>query len=198
MSSKEDKIRQKLIEERQKQEALGREMETARLEEERRMATALLEDDASPKPVEEVSFQPTGVEPDDWKKIIKDYNQQYPETPVENNVLRFPSQEDAISFFASQAALEPPRKFLARELGPDGKLTGFNVFSCGDGKLYQGTLEEIQEQLKEAELENKDDPAIKEGLQTIAKLLNPAQSYKESLLKTREPDPLSIKPKNTP
>lgn len=208
MSTKEENIKKRLIEERQKQEALGREIEAERLAEEKRTAALLNEDEPQTKPVDEitpVSFQPTGVESDDWKKIIEDYKKQYPGITIENNVLKFPTQDDALSFFTAQASAEPPRKFLARELGPDGNPTGFHAFSCGDGKLYQGTLEEIHEQLKAAQLENNDDPNIKEGLLTIAKFMNPAQGYKESLQKTKDPEidsglpnPLSTTPKSVP
>ncbi len=194
MSTKEEKIRKQLMDERQKQDAQAREIEAARLEEEKRKAAALLEDEElKDKPLEEitpVNFQATETESGDWVKIIEDYKAKYPESPIVNNVLVFPTKDDAISFFAEQAAMEPPRKFLVKEVGPDGKPTGFNVFSCGDGKLYKGTYEEIQEQLKAAQLENPDDPNIKQGLATIAQFVspNPAQSFKETLLKNKEPE----------
>ncbi|MCL5272186.1 MAG: hypothetical protein M1486_02515 [Gammaproteobacteria bacterium] len=216
MSSKEEKIKQQIIEERQKQAALGREMEALRLDEERRKAAALLDDETPKnKPADEVSpvsFQSGGVESDDWKKITEDFKKQYPDTLIKNNCLMFPSQDEALAFFANQASAEPPRKFLARELGPDGNPTGFHAFSCGDGTLYKGTLEEIQEQLKAAQLEHSDDPNIKEGLLTIAKYLNPAQGYRDSLQQAKAPEitsnepqagqglpnPLSTVPKTTP
>lgn len=215
MSSKEERLKKKLQEDRQKQEALGREIEQVRLEEEKRKAAALL-DESSPKsqPSEELTrynIQSSGVESEDWKKIIEDYKKKYPENPIEKNTLTFPTKKDAIDFFTAQATTEPPRKFLASEIDQNGKPTGFNLFSCGDGKLYKGTFNEIQDQLKAAQKENPDDPNLKQGLATIARFVNPAQGFRETLLQTKEPEktasteehqsgsslanPLSTKPK---
>lgn len=192
MSSKEEQIKKKLQEDRQRQEALGREIEQVRLEEEKRKAAALL-DDSSPKPqpseeLTRYNIQAAGVESEDWKKIIEAYKKKYPENPIENNTLIFPTKQDVIDFFTKQASAEPPRKFLACEVNQNGKPTGFNVFSCGDGNLYKGTLNEIQDQLKAAQKENPEDPNLKQGLATIARFLNPAQGYRETLLQTKEPE----------
>ncbi|KTD51177.1 hypothetical protein [Legionella quateirensis] len=197
MSSKEDEIKKNLQAERLKQEALGREIEQMRLEEEKRKTAALL-DEQLPKsqPVEEVTrfnLQPTGIESDDWKKIVEDFKKKYPNSPVENNVLIFPTKDDAIVFFTAQASQEPPRKFLASELDQNGKPTGFNVFSCGDGTLYQGTLNEIEEQLKTELKDNPDDPNLKQGLATITRLLNPAKGFRETLMQAKDSEGADLK-----
>ncbi|MBL7479020.1 hypothetical protein [Legionella bononiensis] len=196
MSSNEDKIKKNLQAERLKQEALGREIEQIRLEEEKRKNAALLDEESSKsQPVEEMTrfnLQPTGVEADDWKKIVEDFKKKYPNVPIENNVLVFPTKDDAIAFFTTQATQEPPRKFLASELDSNGKPTGFYAFSCGNGTLYQGTLNEIEEQLKSEQENNPDDPNLKQGLATISRLLNPAKGYRETLIQAKDPESTTL------
>lgn len=193
MSSNEDKIKKNLQEERLRQEALSREMEQLRLEEERRKAALAADDEPSPKPQPEeikprFNLVPTGGESEDWKKILQDFKKKYPDAVIENNVLVFPTKEDAIAFFTAQANQEPPRKFLVAEMDSNGKRTGFHVFSCGNGTLYQGNLNEIKEQLKQDLQNNPEDPNLKEGLATIARLLNPSKGFKESLIQAKDPE----------
>ncbi|RUR18883.1 hypothetical protein ELY21_06575 [Legionella sp. km535] len=192
MSSNEDKIKKNLQEERLKQEALSREIEQLRLEEEQRKA-ALEIDEPSPKAQPEeikprFNLVPTGGESEDWKKILQDFKKKYPDAVIKNNALVFPTKEDAIAFFTAQATQEPPRKFLVAEMDSNGKPTGFHVFSCGNGTLYQGNLNKIKEQLKQDLQNNPEDPNLKEGLATIARFLNPSKGFKESLIQAKDPE----------
>lgn len=120
-----------------------------------------------------LSLKPSGADNEDWKKTLVDYKKLYPDKPVQNDTLSFETKEDAINFFTAQATGEPPRKFLASGGDQEGKLNGFNVFSCGNKKLYQGSLQDIQNQLK-ADLNQKpEDLNIKQGLDKITRLINP-------------------------
>lgn len=144
-----------------------------------------------------------GTNPTDWEKIKADYLKKYPDRSIdENDALEFDSREDAVNFFAEQAASK--RDFLCKEIDASGKPTGFNVFSCGDGTLYKGSLQEILEQLNTAKKANPDDPNVKKGIATIQSVLNPTQQFRQTIQENREktpekvlnetPNPLDIKP----
>ncbi|CAM2980899.1 hypothetical protein [Legionella worsleiensis] len=185
------KERQRLAEQQRKKNELDllRQAEEQRLKDEQ-IRNAILDDSMTAAPVATtLSFQvqPPAGEGEDWQKIIEDFKKLYPYSPIKNNILTFPTQKDAINFFTAQARQEPPRKFLAIQIGSDGKPTGYTLFSCGNGTLYQGSLAEIESQLK-AELKNQpDDHNLQEGLATIMRASNTAQSYKESLKLIKEP-----------
>ncbi|MGQ3892647.1 hypothetical protein [Legionella sp. CNM-4043-24] len=119
----------------------------------------------------------------DWELMVEDYKKLYGE-PAENNCLVFPTREAAISFLKEQATATPPRKFLAIELGPDGKPTGDNFFSCGNGTLYQGSLQQIQQQVQADLNKNPEDGNLKTGLDKITAELakrNPTSRFKDRL-----------------
>ena len=203
MTTKEEQARKKLEEERRQQEALGRELEQRRKDEITRnpaMSPPLPTEDEQPKNSPVIVQGTTNDK--DWQKIKADYQKKYPDNIISNDTLEFPSQTDAIEFFSAQAASNPPQRFLCKELGADGQPTGFNLFSCGDGKLYQGNLNEIHAQLKAALVEKPDSSAIKEGIETIQRLLNPAQNFRAAIQDTRPsedtPEPFNPKPKMTP
>ena len=217
MSTKEEKIKKQLEEERRKQEAFGKELEQLSKEEELRKLS-LQESEQSSKlraqdDTTRMKFQPSSNDKS-WKKIIEDYKKKYPDVNIENNVLTFPTMDDAISFFKDQATCTPPRKFLASEIDGSGKLTGFHLFSCGDGNLYQGSLQEIHNQLEAAQLEKPEDKNINEGLNVIRSAMNPTHDFRSALLNTRDSSkdmddeseheqssdmtPLSTKPKRSP
>lgn len=192
MASNQDKVKQKLQEERDKVDALNQEIARYNLEEERKKNASKSNEGSSPEPSQnpdEAQFKvkPSPIAEEDWKKILQDYMEQYPEHPVQNDTLKFPSRDDAINFFTAQATNTPPRKFfLSEHSRVDGKPTGFHVFSCGDGVLYKGTINEIQTDLKAALKANPNDPNLKEGLETINKFANPAQDFKGRLQSTKE------------
>lgn len=131
MSSKEEQVKQQLQAAREKEESLRNDMERLRLEEEKR--TALLSDESLSEKTEEkeaeshFKLKPSAAVNEDWKEILADYAEKYPDNPVKNNTLSFPTKEDAMTFFENQAKSTPPRKFFCSEVGQDGKLTGENV-----------------------------------------------------------------------
>lgn len=122
----------------------------------------------------------------DWEKILAEFKEKYPNTPVDANVLTFATKEEAINFFKSEAT--KGHKFLAEEITQEGTPTGFYLFSCGDKNMYQGTISQIHDQLLEAQLKNPDDANLKEGIAKISALLNPTQSYRESMRGERPSD----------
>lgn len=149
-------------------------------------------------------LKPLGSRNNDWEKICEDYLKKYPNSQVKNNTLVFASRQEAMAFFTRQATSIPPREFLLSETDQNGKPTGHNVFSCGNGTLYQGTYNEIHQQLKN---EKSNDPRVLEGINTISRLLDPTSSLKSRLNQnkaenpisspqSRTPNPLNTRPKN--
>jgi hypothetical protein len=125
-----------------------------------------VDEKASPQEVKYGSLKPTS----DWEKIVEDYNkEEYKQEPDKNGALIFPNAEAAEKFFTEQASLK--REFLTTLVDENGKPVGdFHHFSCGDGQLYSGSLEEIHNKLTTAlETANEPDQAkIKDGIQQIA------------------------------
>ena len=160
MSTKEE-LRKQQEEDRINQAALEREIAQAEEQEKRNKLNAQSAQIDRLKPLPDlqkpVQLQLSGDDKD-WQKILSAFKEKYPETPVENNTLSFPTKDDAINFFTAQATATPPAKFLCKEIDADGKPTGFNVFSCGNSKLYQGSLQEIHEQLTADQKATPDDP----------------------------------------
>ncbi len=146
----------------------------------------------------------------DWQKIVEDYTKQFGE-PRSDGVLVFSSQEAVTKFCTEQA--EKGRKFLLEEIDANNNPTGHYEFSCGDGKLHEGSLEKIRGELtKDLETASEQNQQkIKDGISIIDKLLNPkpnpAQTARKALqamtgedatLGSTAPNPLSTKPKMTP
>lgn len=120
----------------------------------------------------------------DWQKILSAYRDLYPDSPIKNNCLVFTSQQDAQTFFNDQA--QSSRTFFVQEFIND-KPSGFHFFSCGNGVLYSGSIDEIHQQLLAAQ---KDNPSahVEEGLEFIAKQMapNPAANFRSALNGQRE------------
>lgn len=210
MKTKEEQIKKQILEDRQNHEAFVKAQEALQ-KEALRTTTLLNENDSINNPEEdekEVLFAVSELSNNtlDWQNLVEDYAKKYPQFQINNNTLQFPTQEDAINFFAEQAAMEPPRKFLAREVDTNGMPTGFNVFSCGDKILYKGTLDAILDQLKAAQKEKPNDQSLLEGIAVISRMLNPnpTQDFRSSLQgnknsedtvgQTNSPNPLSTSP----
>ena len=208
MPRKEDIVKKEIAREKR-----DREIEQLYNEEEQKKVAVLAASFKKFSPaVEEEEYhfniKPSGSNNGDWQKIIADYKKQYPDKPIQNNVLTFTTLEDAINFFTAQAAHEPPRKFLAPEVDHQGNLTGFNLYSCGNKKLYQGTLKDIQNQLKADLKQNPEDLNVKQGLDEITSLLNPTSGYRAALQEVKSPaedeeqdksnlpNPFNIRPKS--
>jgi hypothetical protein len=135
------------------------------------------------------NLKPVLTDDDAWKKILADYKKLYPGKSVENNMLSFETENDAIKFFTAQATNEPPGKFLVSEVDQNGKQTGMNLFSCGNSKLYKGSLKDIHRQLQDDLKQNPDDPNIKQGLNDITRLINPTSEYRTVLQQAKDSEP---------
>jgi uncharacterized protein YrzB (UPF0473 family) len=186
MSTNEEQLKKLNEEEQNKKEVLESALEQE-IKDKERKETVLAATEEEQQVDQESYFTPSpNTNENDWEKILEAYKKKYPDKDRKDNSLTFPTREDAINFFQQQATESPPHKFFATEIGANGEPTGFNVFSCGDGQLYKGTLNEIQDQLKEANKEKPDDPNIKEGLATIARALNPDQHSHAALKETKK------------
>ena len=82
-------------------------------------------------------------------------------------VLVFRSMAEAQDFFKSMA--KENVKFLCSEEGKG--YDGHNFFSCGDGKLYEGSLQHIMQELQQAVDADKENKEAQEGLAFISSKL---------------------------
>lgn len=143
-------------------------------------------DEPAPEPV---SIRKLSINDDDWLKIVDQFKLKYGQEPEEDGSLVFPSQESAIEFFTDQASQK--REFLAQQMR-DGKPTGFTVFSCGDGTLYQGTVEEIKSAIELANKAN-PQPLYTKALKALSEIpsVNQTNSMRDALgtIKSPEPEP---------
>ncbi|CAM2973339.1 Uncharacterised protein [Legionella steigerwaltii] len=127
------------------------------------------------------TIKPTNINKD-WSKIVDDYKKQYGREPDEKNgALVFDSPEEVTKFFMAQATAKPPREFHCVYLGEDGKPMDKHVFSCGSGHLFQGSLKEIQDQIKNALKDDPENQNLKNGKAYIKSLINPTKDMRQSL-----------------
>lgn len=146
-----------------------------------------------------------------WEEILAAYREKYQKEPNENGALLFNSMEEVKNFFAEQAKAHPGKSFLIQEVDGESKSTGYHIYSCGDGDIYDGTFLDIKEQLeKKLGTLSKDDPEygyVQQGLAFIDKMITPnptpaSTQMKERLKELTEPEeeqghkssPLSTKP----
>lgn len=201
----QERARQRLAEEQEEREkaALLHQAE----EEAQRHRTLSQPDEESPTPIV-VGVKPLRFD-EDWLKIAEDYKKQFDKEPEQNGMLVFPNQESMDKFLNEQAAAG--RKFFSVLVGPDGKLTNHFEFSCGDGKRYSGSPEQIRDQLMQAlETAGPNQDKVQSGLDMINKHIqntkpNPSQAAKKALQdithpteekpKYNSPSPLSTEPK---
>lgn len=137
----------------------------------------------------------------DWQQILGRYKNEYPDRTVQDNCLIFSSKDEALTFFREQAKAE--YTFLVQEL-VNGQPSGFYCFSCGNGMLYSGRLEDIQQQIQHDQ-QKQPSPKLDGGLALIAKYMapNPATNFRSALSEQRDnqnetqnsakPDPLAPK-----
>lgn len=126
-----------------------------------------------------------------WKAITNAYAEQNDgKGPDKNGALAFPSLDAAIKFFTEQAVLG--HKFCGTRVNHEGKPIepNFHVFSCGDGKLYQGSYAEITALLKGSA---KTNPAAAAGLADFKAMVpeptpapNTASTLREQLQQGRQ------------
>jgi hypothetical protein len=143
---------------------------------------------ASPTPLSYTlaSTTPTshGNIPPDILRIIKAYEEHYGKNPEQNKegqyIFIFNTLEDARGFFKTQASQN--LSFMMVEAGKG--FSGHNFFSCGDGRLYEGSLNNIKAGLVSALKETPNNPKTQEGLQRITTYL-----AREALNEHRTPEP---------
>lgn len=203
--------------EEEKKKLAKEKAEALQLEEEKARASAILAAKEENKPVAkeeelESTFKPAQTD-ENWKKIVKAYKEEFKQEPrEEDGVLVFPSKEAAINFFEKQAAQN--LEFFVTEVTPEGQPTGFHMYSCGNGQLYKGSLQEIQKQLQDALKQDPQNDKLNNGLKMIQNRMgieqNPASKMRGALesLKNQDtptpeakeeesktPSPFSTKPK---
>lgn len=141
------------------------------------------EEEAAPEPV---TIKKHSINDEDWEKIAEQFKQDFGRELEEDGSMVFPSHEAAVNFFTEQAAKK--LEFLAMQM-QDNKPTGFAVFSCGDGQLYQGTIEEIKAAIEIANQENPQAMYTK-ALKTLSEIpsFNPASSMRGALDNLKKPD----------
>lgn len=137
--------------------------------------------DEEDKEVEQIGLHLLDIKP--WKKdseeLLKDYKDKFPDRKLdEKGTLLFTSREELEQFLNDQAKLPPEgkgRKFLVSEVDAKGQLLGKHHFSCGDGKVYSGSPEEIIAKLKEnqATANPTTQKLIADGLSIFERILNP-------------------------
>lgn len=126
-----------------------------------------------------------------WKQILEHYKKKFPDAkPLKDGTLAFATHKDAQMFFADMAA--NGLEFLATRV-ENGIRQDDHFFSCGDSKIYEGTLAQIAEQLQTA-LKTEASPDIQaklhSGLEHIKKIMpkeiNPAVEMRSKLQKVTE------------
>lgn len=131
------------------------------------------------------------------KPLVKAYvdqfkNEKWYKEPISaptngSCVLTFETTAQAIGFFDTQA--KSGMKFLCHEEGKG--FDGLNFFSCGDTKLYQGSVEEIKQALKDS-LAGAATPELKQmisdGLKTFEQATSHAtKRFRDALPQREEP-----------
>lgn len=190
MSNKDDDIKKQLARERAErtsaeQQALFEQQEAnkQRLAQEAQFQQPLDDEDkglVSPLLIKPV-LTPSA---NDWQQVLNNYKKAYSDRTIKDNCLLFLSQDEALIFFREQA--KAGHTFLVQEL-INGQASGFYCFSCGNGMLYSGRLEDIQQQMQQAQQEQ-PSPKLDEGLALIAKYMapNPAANFRSALSEQRD------------
>ncbi len=133
---------------------------------------------------------------DDLKYIILKYTETFVisnayKPPIENEdgsrTFHFETDDQALAFFKNLAEDQnPPCKFLCQLEGQEGE--AIHWFSCGDGKFYQGSVQEITDQLTAAAEDVKNNPAaleiVREGLAQLSEMNHKTDPVAE---KSKEP-----------
>ncbi|PJE11496.1 hypothetical protein [Legionella sp.] len=131
--------------------------------------------------IEQISLHLVDIKP--WKKdsddLVEDYQEKFPDRKLDaKRTLVFTSREEMEEFINHQAKLPPDgkgRKFIIAEVDENGQRLGQYHFSCGDGKVYSGSAEEIIAKLKEnqATAAPNTQKLIADGLSMFERVLNP-------------------------
>lgn len=138
----------------------------------------------------------------DWARLVNEYLKKYKkqfdlDEEESKKGLVFSSREDAVQFFTNMAT--QGLLFLLAEY-KENKPTGFFLYSCGDGKLYQGSLRDIKKELeqviKQSPSEHKKE--ITDGLAMINQLISPTHSMRAEVKNVRENEEAPVKHHHRP
>lgn len=175
---KEEELKaQNLAKEEEKKLAMRNLQEEQEAQEEQTRLANQKED----KEVEQIDLHLINIKP--WKQdsaeLVKDYKDKFPDRKLDaKGTLLFTSLEEMEQFLNEQAKPPPEgkgRKFLMSEVDADGNPLGKYHFSCGDGKIYSGSPDDIIAKLKQSQATA--NPAtqnlIADGLSMFEKILNP-------------------------
>lgn len=156
-------------------------------------------DDEVSSDSEKTAYNAQVVGPD-VNALLDDYKTQFNKEPIPkpdgSHVLVFDSEEQAATFFKEQATTK--RKFLCMEEGKG--VDGDNFFSCGDGKLYEGSISKIIEDLQHVVSVEPDNELVKEGLSFLSNRFpsaNPALDFRQ-VMKEIKPEDGSVAPPPSP
>ena len=134
--------------------------------------------------------------PPEILRIIKAYEELYGKKPEQNkegqHIFSFNTLDDARSFFQTQASQK--LSFMMIEVGKG--FSGHNFFSCGDGRLYEGSLNNIQAGLESTLKEDPNNSKTQEGLQRIKTYI--AKDVLNQHRTTPEPTPPQAAPTPCP
>ena len=150
------------------------------------------------------AFQPIKIKKrKDWDLILAAFNAiKGMRIDEKTGALIFPSHDAAVGFFEKQASAGYAF-FVAEYI--DGHLSGFKMFSCGDRKFYQGTLDDIKKQLEAAMKQDPQNIKALEGLELVKEIIkkesaatlgedNPANKMRGSLKEKRSENSLEPSP----
>ncbi|MDI9818726.1 MULTISPECIES: hypothetical protein [unclassified Legionella] len=130
------------------------------------LSASLGEKPSLKKEEEEITFKP--AQPgSNWERISDAYELEFGKKPEANGLLKFESMQAAEDFFDKQA--KKGLEFFGTVIGADGKPIDSHMFSCGSGKLFNGSLQQIHDQVKSALEKDPQNAKLQNGLTLIQK-----------------------------
>lgn len=124
------------------------------------------------------------------KAYIEEIKKEPEKRPDGSSVFVFEGLQQANDFFTKRA--KEKICFLCVE--ENKGFTGHNFYSCGDGNIYQGSLDDIIVGLKQSIAADASNKEAQEGLDYITSLLpkpNPATAFRNVLGDNKKPVPLA-------
>lgn len=134
-----------------------------------------------------VKLIPTKSEDDQflWDTYKTQFNKDPIIKPDGSRLFSFESKAQAMAFFLECA--NKGRPFFCMEEGAG--VEGHHYFSCGNGQLYQGSLQAILADLKKALLASPDNASLQEGIERSSSYLpNPATVFRYELNQKKSAD----------
>lgn len=126
-----------------------------------------------------------------WIAIHARFKKEFPDGAVnDDGALNFPSAGAAKDFFGRLAKENTP--FLAIKM-ENGKKTDDLLFSCGNGKLYEGSFNDIKLQLN-SDLKTTTDPSVKTMLEEGLKAIQRHEPHESVELAPKVEEPTTPRP----